>query len=113
MNRRTARSGGRMEALARPRRSALYVPGANARALEKARGLAADVLIFDLEDALAPGAKETARGAVGTAVSAGGYGRRELLLRVNALGTPWGEDDLAAAAGMAIDGVLLPKIESG
>jgi citrate lyase subunit beta/citryl-CoA lyase len=96
----------------RPRRSVLYVPGSNARALEKARGLAADGLILDLEDAVAPDAKERARAAVATAVAAGGYGRREVLLRVNALETPWGQDDLVAAAGMAIDGVLLPKVES-
>jgi citrate lyase subunit beta / citryl-CoA lyase len=97
----------------RPRRSALYMPGANSRALDKARSLDADMLIFDLEDAVAPDAKAMARDAVTAAVSAGGYGKRELLLRVNALGTKWGEDDLAAASRMAIDGVLLPKIETG
>jgi citrate lyase subunit beta/citryl-CoA lyase len=96
----------------RPRRSVLYMPGANSRALEKARGLDADGLIFDLEDAVAPDAKAAARAAVVAAVSAGGYGRRELLVRVNALGTRWGEDDLAAAATLAADGVLLPKVES-
>jgi citrate lyase subunit beta/citryl-CoA lyase len=96
----------------RPRRSVLYMPGANARALEKARGLDADGLIFDLEDAVAPDAKAAARAAVVAAVSAGGYGSRELLVRVNALGTAWGADDLAAASRLAIDGVLLPKVES-
>jgi citrate lyase subunit beta/citryl-CoA lyase len=96
----------------RPRRSVLYLPGANSRALEKSRGLDADGLIFDLEDAVAPDAKAAAREAVVAAVSAGGYGQRELLVRVNALGTAWGEDDLAAASGLAIDGVLLPKVES-
>lgn len=96
----------------RPRRSVLYVPGANARALEKSRGLDADGLIFDLEDAVAPDVKAAARAAVAAAVSAGGYGDRELLLRVNALGTAWGADDLAVASTLAIDGVLLPKVES-
>src|SRR5260221_3168385 len=96
----------------RPRRSALYMPGANSRALEKARGLDADGLIFDLEDAVAPDAKAAARAAVVAAVSIGGYGERELLVRVNALGTQWGEDDLAAVSRLAIDGVLLPKVES-
>ncbi len=96
----------------RPRRSALYMPGANSRALEKARGLDADGLIFDLEDAVAPDAKAAARAAVVAAVSMGGYGERELLVRVNALGTKWGEDDLAAVSRLAIDGVLLPKVES-
>jgi citrate lyase subunit beta / citryl-CoA lyase len=101
-----------MPASARPRRSVLYMPGTNSRALEKARNLAADALIFDLEDAVAPDAKATARGTVASAVATGGYGKRELLLRVNALGTPWGEQDLAAAARMPIDGVVLPKVES-
>ncbi len=96
----------------RPHRSALYMPGANSRALEKARGLDADGLIFDLEDAVAPDAKAAARAAVVAAVSMGGYGERELLVRVNALGTKWGEDDLAAVSRLAIDGVLLPKVES-
>jgi citrate lyase subunit beta / citryl-CoA lyase len=95
----------------RPRRSVLYMPGANSRALEKARGLDADGLIFDLEDAVAPDAKAAARAAVAAAVSAGGYGKRELLVRVNALATTWGEDDLAAAATLPVDGVLLPKVE--
>jgi len=96
----------------RPRRSALYMPGANSRALEKARGLDADGVIFDLEDAVAPDAKAAARAAVVAVVSMGGYGERELLVRVNALGTKWGEDDLAAVSRLAIDGVLLPKVES-
>jgi citrate lyase subunit beta / citryl-CoA lyase len=101
-----------MPATPRPRRSMLYMPGSNARALEKARTLPADALIFDLEDAVAPDAKEAARATIAAAVAQGGYGRRELILRVNGLGTPWGHADLAAAAGMAIDGVLLPKVES-
>jgi citrate lyase subunit beta/citryl-CoA lyase len=101
-----------MPAAARPRRSMLYMPGSNPRALEKARGLAADALIFDLEDAVAPDAKPGAREVIAAAVAAGGYGERELLLRVNALASPWGHGDLAAAAAMAVDGVLLPKVES-
>jgi citrate lyase subunit beta/citryl-CoA lyase len=96
----------------RPRRSVLYMPGSNARALEKAHGLAADGLIFDLEDAVAPDAKVSARATVGAAMAAGGYGKRELILRVNALATPWGHDDLVAAASMPLDAVLLPKVES-
>jgi citrate lyase subunit beta / citryl-CoA lyase len=101
-----------MSVTIRPRRSVLYVPGANARALEKARGLDADGLIFDLEDAVAPDAKTAARDAVAASLAAGGYGRREKLLRINGLATPWGRDDLAAASRMAVDGVLLPKVES-
>lgn len=96
----------------RPRRSALYMPGSNARALEKARGLPADVLILDLEDAVAPDAKEAARRQVAAALDAGGYGARELILRVNGLTTPWGKDDLAAAARSRAHAVLLPKVES-
>jgi citrate lyase subunit beta/citryl-CoA lyase len=87
------------------------MPGANTRALEKARGLAADGLILDLEDAVAPDAKEAARGNVAAALEAGGYGKRELLVRVNGLGTPWGYADLVAASRMRADGVLLPKVE--
>lgn len=90
----------------------LFVPGSNARALEKSRGLPADALIFDLEDAVAPGAKDEARKAVADAVAQGGYGGRELILRVNGLDTQWTEDDLKASAQMKIDAVLLPKVES-
>ena len=82
----------------RPRRSALYMPGSNLRALEKARTLDADVVIFDLEDAVAPSQKETARAQVMAAITAGGYGRRELVIRINGLSTPWGRDDLMATA---------------
>jgi citrate lyase subunit beta/citryl-CoA lyase len=96
----------------RPRRSALYMPGSNARALEKARTLDADVLLLDLEDAVAPAAKAEARRLVLAALAAGGFGRRELVLRVNGAGTPWGADDLAAAARSGADAVLLPKVES-
>ena len=94
----------------RPRRSALYMPGSNARALEKAKTLAADVVIFDLEDAVAPDAKETAREQVVAAVKGGGYGRRELVIRVNGLDTPWGRADLAAAIAAAPDAILVPKV---
>src|SRR5258708_8730917 len=97
---------------ARPRRSVLYMPGSNPRALEKARGLPADGLIFDLEDAVAPDAKAGARNAIASAVAAGGYGKRELLLRVNGLAPPRGYEDLVAAARIAVDGVLLPQVES-
>lgn len=97
----------------RPRRSVLYMPGSNARALEKARSLPADALILDLEDAVAPEAKEAARAQVCAAVKAGGYGRREVAIRVNGLDTPWGEADLEAAAAAAPDAVLVPKPGSG
>ncbi len=97
----------------RPRRSVLYMPGSNARALDKGRALPADGLILDLEDAVAPDAKETARKQIVDAVKAGGYGHRELLIRTNGLNTPWGYDDLVAAAGCAgADAVLLPKVDS-
>ena len=96
----------------RPRRSVLFMPGSNARAMEKARSLPADAVIFDLEDAVAPDAKEQARAQAVVAVRAGGYGRREVIVRVNAGTTPWGRDDLAAVAGSGADAVLLPKVES-
>ncbi len=96
----------------RPRRSVLYMPGANARALEKSRSLPADALIFDLEDAVAPDAKLTARAQVIQAVETGGYGRREILVRTNGLNTPWGYDDLVAVAKAGASAVLLPKVES-
>jgi len=88
------------------------MPGSNARALEKGRSLPADGLILDLEDAVAPDAKELARGQVCEAVATGGYGRRELVIRTNGLDSPWGPDDLAAAATSGADAVLLPKVES-
>src|SRR5262245_8861786 len=96
----------------RPRRSVLFMPGSNARALEKARTLPADALILDLEDAVAPAAKAEARARVLAAVRAGGYGSREVIVRVNGPGTPWGADDLAAVAHAGVDAVLLPKVES-
>jgi citrate lyase subunit beta/citryl-CoA lyase len=99
--------------LIRPRRSVLYMPGSNARALEKAKSLPADALILDLEDAVAPEAKEAARAQVCAAVAAGGYGGRELVIRVNGLDTAWGGADLEAAAAAAPDAVLVPKVNSG
>jgi len=101
-----------MNAPIRPRRSVLYMPGANARALDKARTLDADALILDLEDAVAPDAKAQARAQVAAALREGGYGRRECIVRVNALDTPWGMDDLRAIAQAGADAVLLPKVES-
>ena len=97
---------------ARPRRSVLYMPGSNARALEKGREIPADALILDLEDAVAPDAKAVARQQVVDAVKAGGYGHREIAIRVNGLDTPWGADDLQAAAQAGAQAVLLPKVES-
>jgi len=101
-----------MPAHSRPRRSVLYMPGSNARALEKARTLPADGLILDLEDAVAPDAKDAARARVCAAVRAGGYGAREVVIRVNGLMTPWGHADLVAAAEAGADAVLIPKVES-
>ena len=96
----------------RPRRSCLYMPGSNARALEKARALPADTLILDLEDAVAPDAKATARNQVADAVKAGGFGKREVVIRVNAPQTPWGKDDMIAAALAAPDAILVPKVST-
>lgn len=101
-----------MNAEIRPRRSVLYVPGSNARALDKARGLGADAVIFDLEDAVAPDVKDAARLAVTDSIAAGGYGRRELVVRVNGPGTPWHAADVAAVAGSHVDALLLPKVSS-
>ncbi|MGH6719654.1 MAG: HpcH/HpaI aldolase/citrate lyase family protein [Alphaproteobacteria bacterium] len=95
----------------RPRRSLLYMPGSNARALDKARTLPADVLIMDLEDAVAPDAKDEARRLACAAVKAGGYGQREVIIRVNGLATPWGLNDIVAAATSGADGIVLPKVE--
>ena len=96
----------------RPRRSVLYMPGANTRALEKGRGLPADSLILDLEDAVAADAKVQARENVVAAIAEGGYGYRELVVRINGFGTPWGYEDLAAVCASQADAVLLPKVES-
>lgn len=96
---------------ARPRRSVLYMPGSNARALEKARTLAADGLILDLEDAVAPDAKALARDQIAAALKQGGYGGRELIVRINGLDTPWGADDLAMVAASRAHAILIPKVE--
>ncbi len=96
----------------RPRRSALYMPGSNARALEKAKTLAADAVILDLEDSVTPEEKVGARDRVANAVRAGGFGRREVVIRVNDLQTEWGEDDLIAAIDAGPDAVLLPKVST-
>ena len=96
----------------RPRRSVLYMPGANERALEKAKGIPADALILDLEDAVAPDAKADARSRVCAAVRSGEYGAKELAIRINGLGTEWHEADLAAAAAAGPDGIVVPKVNS-
>jgi citrate lyase subunit beta / citryl-CoA lyase len=95
----------------RPRRSALYMPASNAKAVEKARTLDADVIILDLEDAVAPEMKPAAREAAVAAVKAGGFGAREVVIRVNGIDTPWGAEDLHAAAEAGPDAVLVPKVD--
>jgi citrate lyase subunit beta/citryl-CoA lyase len=94
----------------RPRRSVLYMPGLNERALDKARTIPADSLILDLEDSVAPEGKAAARASVCAAVKAGGYGRRELVIRPNAIETVWGMDDLRAAVSVGPDAILVPKV---
>lgn len=94
----------------RPYRSALYIPGSKDRALDKARGLAVDVILFDLEDAVAPDAKLAARATLHDALSEGGYGARLRIVRINGLDTAWGADDAAAVAAMDCDAILLPKV---
>src|SRR6202035_5866975 len=94
----------------RPRRSVLYMPGDNARALEKAKTLPCDAVILDLEDAVAPEAKETARLQVMAAIKARGFGSREVIVRINGLDTAWWVDDVDAAAKAHPDGILVPKI---
>ena len=96
----------------RPRRSVLYMPGSNARALDKAKTLPADGVIFDLEDSVAPEAKEAARQQVVDAVKAGGFGAREVFIRINGVDTPWHADDLSAAAHAAPDVILVPKVSN-
>ncbi|HET7163995.1 MAG TPA: CoA ester lyase [Pseudolabrys sp.] len=96
----------------RPRRSVLYMPGSNARALEKAKTLPVDGVIVDLEDSVAPEAKETARKQAADAVKAGGFGGREVFIRVNGVDSPWHADDLSAAARAAPDVILVPKVSS-
>jgi citrate lyase subunit beta/citryl-CoA lyase len=96
----------------RPRRSVLYMPGANERALEKAAGLPADALILDLEDAVAPDAKAEARDRVCAAATSGAYGAREVTIRVNGIGTPWHDDDVRAVAAAGPAAIVVPKIDS-
>jgi citrate lyase subunit beta/citryl-CoA lyase len=96
----------------RPRRSLLFMPGSNARALEKARNLPADGIILDLEDSVAPEAKAIARDQIAQAIAAKGFGRREVLIRVNALDSPWWIDDVNMAGKAQPDGILFPKISS-
>jgi citrate lyase subunit beta / citryl-CoA lyase len=96
----------------RPRRSVLYMPASNERALAKARSLPVDALILDLEDAVAPDAKERARENACAAARSDDYGHREVAIRVNAIGTRWHEDDLAAVAQAGPDAVVVPKVES-
>ena len=98
--------------IVRPRRSVLYMPGSNARAMEKARTLPVDGVILDLEDSVAPDAKPAARAQVFEAVKAGGFGHREVFVRINGIETEWGSDDLTAAAAVAPDAILVPKISS-
>jgi len=96
----------------RPRRSMLYMPGSKPRALDKARGLAADALILDLEDAVPPAEKDAARSVVAEELAKGGYGARELIVRINGLDTDWGADDLAMTATSGAHAILIPKVES-
>ena len=96
----------------RPRRSVLYMPSSNERALEKARSIPCDALILDLEDAVAPDAKAQARDNAVAAARSGAYGHREVTIRCNGLDTPWGSDDLAAAAGSGASAVVIPKVGS-
>jgi citrate lyase subunit beta/citryl-CoA lyase len=96
----------------RPRRSVLYMPAANERALEKAKAIPADALIFDLEDAVAPDAKVDARERACAMFAGGGYGKREITIRANGIGTPWHDDDLAAISAAGPDGVVVPKVNS-
>ena len=99
-----------MSISSRPRRSFLYMPGSNARALDKGRRLAADALIMDLEDSIAPDVKNEARATIVSELAKGGYGRREILVRINPLDTQWGRDDIAAIAKTSADAVLVPKV---
>jgi len=101
-----------MPSIARPLRSALYIPGSKPRALDKARGLPADAIIFDLEDAVTPDEKTAARATLADALAQGGYGARMKIIRINGLDTEWGADDAKAAAAMGADAILLPKVNS-
>lgn len=99
------------ESIPRPRRSALYMPGANPRALDKGRSLAADVLIMDVEDGVLPDAKIEARQRIVSEIAAGGYGPREIVVRINGMGTDWFADDIAAFAVSGADALLVPKVD--
>src|SRR3954466_14236969 len=109
---RGVRSLQRNQPMIRPRRSLLFMPGSNPRALEKARTLPADGIILDLEDAVAPDAKAAPRGGIAQALAAGGFGKREVLIRINALDSPWWIDDVTMAGRAKPDGILVPKISS-
>lgn len=98
--------------ISRLKRSVLAMPGSNARALEKGRTLAADVLMFELEDGVAESAKATARAQVAAAVAGGGYGARQLVVRVNARGSEWYKPDVAAIAPLGPDAIVIPKVNS-
>src|ERR1700732_2373602 len=102
----------RKRSMIRPRRSLLFMPGSNARALEKARNLPADGIILDLEDSVAPEAKALARDQIAQAIATRGFGKREVLIRVNALDSPWWIDDITMAGQARPDGILVPKISS-
>src|SRR4029079_2140680 len=110
LRRRYGGKAGGLSMTFRPRRSVLYMPGSNARAIEKARTLPVDGVILDLEDAVAPDAKEQARKQVIEAVKAGGFGSREVFIRVNGIDTEWHADDMQAAAHGGPDAILVPKI---
>ncbi|MEH6829756.1 MAG: CoA ester lyase [Sulfitobacter sp.] len=101
-----------MPSISRPLRSVLYIPGSKPRALDKARGLPADAIIFDLEDAVIPEEKVAARATLAEALETGGYGNRMKIVRINGLDTEWGADDAKAAASMGADAILLPKVSS-
>lgn len=102
-----------MTAISRPLRSLLYIPGSKPRALDKARNLPADAIIFDLEDAVAPTEKAAARSTLAQAIAQGGYGARLKIVRINALSTQWGHEDAHAAIEMGADAILLPKVDGG
>ena len=101
-----------MDPRARPYRSVLYIPGSRDRALEKARDLAVDAIIFDLEDAVAADEKSNARALLATRLAEAGYGARAQIVRINGMDTPWGADDLAAIAAIGPEAILLPKVGS-
>jgi (3S)-malyl-CoA thioesterase len=107
-----SKKGPPMSKISRPLRSVLYIPGSKTRALDKARTLACDAIIFDLEDAVTPDEKTAARATLAEALQTGGYGTRLRVVRINALDTDWGADDARAAAKMAPDAILLPKVNS-